>query len=93
MAENEGRIYFLAEAREVYEGIVSPQQLIEIWEHLVFLLDQGGADSDIIFDLSDGLDWYKVMYGPVYIILFQTGPDDSLTLFSIRRSGLLRMGG
>ena len=93
MAETESGIYFLGDARDVYEGIVNPQQLIEVWEHFVFLLDQGGVDPEIIFDVSDGLDWYKVMYGPAYTIVFQDGPDDSFVLFYIRRSGLLRLGG
>ena len=93
MEEIESGIYFLGNSREVYEGIVNPQQLIEIWEHLVFLLDQDSVGSEIVSDITDGLNWYNVLYGPVYTIVFHDGPNDSLVLFSIRRSGLLRLDG
>ncbi len=93
MQESESPFFFLSDARDVYETINSVQEIIEIWDQLAFLLDQGDVDQETIFEISDGFDSYKVMYGPAYTIAFQTELDGSLILFYIRRSGLLRLEG
>lgn len=91
MQESESLFYFLSDARDVYESITSIQEIIEIWDQLAFLLYQGDVDQETIFQISDGFDSYKVMYGPSYTIAFQTEPDNSLVLYYIRRSGFLRL--
>ena len=84
--------FLLPERRpgDVYESIASVREITEIWDQLAFLLDQGDVDHETVFEISDGFDSHKVMYGPAYTIAFQTEPDGSLILFYIRRSGFLR---
>lgn len=93
MPESESAFYFLGVAQDFYESINSVEQVIEVWDHIAFLQDYNDIDYTSVFEISDGLDWYKVMYGPVYTIVFQTEPDGSLTFLSIRRSGFLRLDG
>ena len=93
MPESESSFYFLGSAKDAYESITSIQHVIEVWEQLAYIQEQGFADHENVFEVGDGLDTYKVMYGPAYTIAFQNDPDDSLTIFAIRRSGLLRLGG
>ena len=93
MQESESPFFFLSDARDAYESITGVQEIIEIWDQLAFLLDQDDVDHETVFEISDGFDLYKVMYGPAYTIAFQTEPDGSLILFYIRRSGFLRLDG
>lgn len=93
MPESQSSFYFLGRARAAYENITSVQQVIAVWEQLAFIQEQGFVNYETVFEIGDGLNTYRVMYGPVYTIIFQTGPDGLITVLSIRRSGLLRRDG
>ena len=93
MPESQSSFYFVGDARDAYESITSIPQVIAVWEQLAFILEQGFLDYETVFEVGDGLDRYRVMYGPVYTIIFQTEPGGLLTVLSIRRSGLLRRDG
>ena len=58
-----------------------------------FLQQQGEVDFETVFEISDGMDSYKVMYGPAYTIVFQAEADGSLIVFSVRRPRFLRLEG
>ena len=93
MQENESRFWFFADALNFYEGLANPLQVVEFWEQISFLLEQSYVDNETVFEISDGMESYKVMYGPSYTIVFRDEPDGSMDIFSIRRSGLLRREG
>ena len=93
MPESESGIDFFADARAVYESSIIPEEVLTVWEHLAYLLDQSEVDNEIIFDASDGFDWYKVMYGPAFTIQFQNERDGSLSIYSILRTPFLRFVG
>ena len=63
-----------------------------------FLQQQGEVDFETVFEISvfeisDGMDSYKVMYGPAYTIVFQAEAYGSLIVFSVRRPRFLRLEG
>lgn len=93
MPESESRINFFGKALAVYEGIVVPEELLALWEQLAALQEQSDVDNETIFDVGDGFDWYKIMYGPAFTILFQSERDGSLSIHSIRRTPFRRFVG
>ena len=93
MQENESRIYFLGDAFFFYESVTGPQQVLELWEQLAFLQEYNDVDYETVFEISDGMEFYKVAYGPSYTIVFRNEPDGSLDIFSISRPRLLRREG
>lgn len=93
MPESEIGIDFFADARAVYESSIIPEEVLTLWEHLAYLLDQSEVDNEIIFDAGDGFDWYKAMYGPAFTIVFQNERDGSLSIYSILRTPFLRFVG
>ncbi len=93
MQERQSRFYFLGDAFYFYEDITNPQQVIELWEQLSFLQEQNDVDYETVFEISDGMESYKIMYGHTYTIVFRNEPDDSLDIFSISRPRLLRFEG
>ena len=58
MQESGSPFFFLSDARDVYQSITSVQEIIEIWDQLAFLLDQGDVDHETVFEISDGFDSY-----------------------------------
>ena len=93
MQESESRYWFFADALDFYEGLNSPQQFIELWEQISFLHEQSGVDNETVFEVRDGMESYKVMYGPSYTIVFRDEPDGSMDIFSISPPRLLRFEG
>ena len=90
MQESESRFWFLADALDFYEALTNPQQVVEFWEQISFLHEQSDVDNETVFEISDGIGSYKVMYGPSYTIVFQDEPDGSMDIFSIGRPRFLR---
>ena len=93
MPESESGIDFFGNALAVYESTIVPEEVLTLWEHLAYLQEQSEADNETIFDVSDGFDWYKALYGPTYTIQFQNERDGSVSVYSIRRTPLLRFEG
>ena len=93
MQESESRIYFFGDAFYVYESVTDPQQVLELLEQLASLLEQNDVDYQTIFEVSDGMESYKIAYVPSYTIVFRNEPDGSLDIFSIGRSRFFRFEG
>ena len=93
MPESESRTDFFGDALAVYESISIPEEVLTLWEHLAYLQEQSEVDNETIFDVSDGFDWYKALYGPAYTIVFQNEGDGSVSVYSIRRTPYMRFEG
>lgn len=93
MPESESRVEFFGNALVAYAGIVAPAEVLTLWEHLAYLQEQSEVDNETIFNVGDGFDWYKAMYGPAFTIVFQNERDGSLSIYSIRRPLFLRFEG
>ena len=93
MQESESRIYFFGDAFYIYESITDPQQVLELLEQLASLLEQNDVDYQTIFEVSDGMESYKIAYVPSYTIVFRNEPDGSLDIFSIGRPRFFRFEG
>lgn len=93
MPESESGIDFFADARAIYESSIGPEEFLTLWEHLAYLLDQSEVDNETIFDVGDGFDRYKAMYGPAFTIVFQSERDGSLSIYSILRPPFRRFVG
>lgn len=93
MQESESRYWFFADALDFYESLNSPQQLIELWEQISFLHEQSSVDNEMIFEISNGTESYKVTYGPSYTIVFRDEPGGSMDIYSIGRPRLFRFEG
>ena len=93
MPESESGVDFFGNALAAYAGIVAPEEVLTLWEHLYYLLEQSEVDNETIFDAGDGFDWYKAMYGPAFTIVFQNEGDGSFSIYSIRRAPFRRFVG
>ena len=85
MEESESFVRFRPEARRFYRALDNPQEVLELWEQLLFLADASDADFETIFEIPYGDEIFKVVYGPPFTIIFQNGPGNILIVRLIRR--------
>ena len=87
MQRNEGFAHFVGEADRFYQHITGIEEVVGLWEQLVFISENNAVDHEIIFEMPVDDREFKVIYGPPFTVVFQNTLGGSLLVYSIRRPG------
>lgn len=69
MGERESFVRFVGDALAFYQRIANPDQVVGLWEQLLYIADNNLVDDETIFEFPTEDDLFKIMYSP-FTILF-----------------------
>ncbi len=87
MAEQESFVRFEGEAAAFYQNLVAIDEVVGLWEQLLYIADENQVDDENILDFPLPDEMLKILYGPPFTILFDNLLNGKLVIYSLHRTG------